>query len=106
MLRVIKLKLDPHADIAALRHAFDEALQAVAATENGDNMQDLAGSSVNVADQDVLGIEVWFSVPCADPNTSWEVACAVREQLIARAARLERETGQTIFASAIAAGPA
>lgn len=86
MLRVIKLKLDPHADIAALRGAFDDALEKVAALEIGENMGELDGLSVAVADQDAFGIEVWFSVPCADPNTSWEVACAVRERLISRPA--------------------
>ncbi|TJZ93087.1 mechanosensitive ion channel [Paracoccus gahaiensis] len=99
MLRVIKLKLDPHADIDALRKAFDGALREVAALDIGENMGDLEGSSVSVADQDVFGIEVWFSVPCADPNTSWEVACAVRERLIARAAQLDEDTGNRVFAS-------
>jgi hypothetical protein len=30
----------------------------------------------------VFGIDVWFGVPCLDPNTSWTVACTVRERLV------------------------
>ena len=63
-------------------------------------------SSVSVADQDIFGILVWFSIPCRDPNTSWEVACAVRERLLAEAARIERETGNPVFPSPVAAGAA
>ncbi|TGN67435.1 mechanosensitive ion channel [Paracoccus liaowanqingii] len=106
MLRVLKLKLDPHADIDALRRVFDEVLDHVATLEIGQNLGDLDGSSVNVAEQDIFGIEVWFSIPCADPNSSWEVACAVREKLVARAAQMERDSGTPIFASAAAAGAA
>ncbi|MFC0199005.1 mechanosensitive ion channel family protein [Paracoccus rhizosphaerae] len=103
MLRVLKFKLDPHVDVDRLRHEFDDVLQEVAAIEVGQNMGDLDGSSVNVSDQDIFGIEVWFSVPCHDPNTSWEVACTVRERLVARLAQLERRTGERIFATAPAA---
>lgn len=103
MLRILKMHLDPHADIPALRKAFDAALEEVAQTEIGEHLDDLDISSVNVANQDVFGIEVWFNVPCADPNTSWEVACAVRERLVARAADLEEKTGKPIFPKAVAA---
>ena len=64
MLRVLKLKLDPRADVDALRDAFNEILSEVSDMEIGKNLADLDDSSVNVADQDVFGIEVWFSVPC------------------------------------------
>ncbi|MGZ3216003.1 mechanosensitive ion channel family protein [Paracoccus sp. T5] len=103
MLRVLKFKLDPHADIKRLRDAFNDVLEQVASLDIGNNMSDLDGSSVNVADQDIFGIEVWFSIPCTDPNTSWEVACVVRERLVARVAQLEKQTGEKIFATAVAA---
>lgn len=100
MLRVLKFKLDPHVDIDRLRDVFNDVLKEVASLEIGNNMDDFEGSSVNVSDQDMFGIEVWFSVPCNDPNTSWEVACTVRERLVARLAQLERQTGERIFATA------
>ena len=97
MLRFLKLKLDPRANVPALRDAFNDVLATLKNTDIGENLAELGGSSVNVANQDVFGIEVWFGVPCKDPNTSWEVACSVRERLIARAARLEAETGKPVF---------
>lgn len=106
MLRVLKLKLDPRADVDALRDAFNEILAEVSDMEIGKNLADLDDSSVNVADQDVFGIEVWFSVPCTDPNTSWEVACTVREKLIARAAQIEADSGKPIFPESVAGATA
>lgn len=103
MLRVLKLKLDPRADVEALREAFHDTLSEVSDMEIGENLGDLDGAGVNVADQDVLGIDVWFSVPCADPNTSWEVASVVRERLIARAARIEEESGKAVFPQSVPA---
>ena len=103
---VLKLKLDPRADIDMLRRTFKEVLNHVATLEIGQNLGDLDDSSVSVADQDIFGILVWFSIPCRDPNTSWEVACAVRERLLAEAARIERETGNPVFPSPVAAGAA
>lgn len=105
MLRFLKLKLDPRADVSALRDAFNDVLAEMKNTDIGENLAELDGSSVNVASQDVFGIEVWFGVPCKNPNTSWEVACSVRERLIARAARLEAETGKPVFPKNGVAGP-
>ncbi|CTQ33080.1 mechanosensitive ion channel family protein [Jannaschia rubra] len=104
MLRVLELRLDPAADVEALRQAFHEALSEVADTDLGEELGDLDGASVNVSGQDVFGMEVWFSLPCTDPNTSWEVACAVRERLLARAARIEQDTGKPVFPRNVAAG--
>ena len=97
MLRVIKLRLDSRADISALRRIFDQILVDVKNEDMGKNLTQLDGSSVNVAEHDAFGLVVWFSVPCADPNTSWELSCAVRERLVAQAARYEAETGQPVF---------
>lgn len=97
MLRVIKLRLDSRADISALRRIFDQILVDVKNEDMGKNLTQLDGSSVNVAEHDAFGLVVWFSVPCADPNTSWELSCAVRERLVAQAARHEAETGQPVF---------
>ncbi|WP_162798948.1 mechanosensitive ion channel family protein [Paracoccus indicus] len=105
MLRVIKLRLDSRADIAALRKIFDQILEDVAHEDMGNNLSQLDGSSVNVAGHDVYGLEVWFSVPCADPNTSWELSCAVRERLVAQAARYEAETGKPVFPTNLPVGP-
>ena len=103
MLRILKLRLDPRADVGALRDAFQKVLDEVSALDIGKNLADLDDAGVNVAGQDVLGIEVWFSVPCTDPNTSWEVACTVRERLVARASQIERESGKPVFPQAAAA---
>ena len=97
MLRVIKLRLDSRADISALRRIFDQILVDVKNEDMGKNLTQLDGSSVNVAEHDAFGLVVWFSVPCADPNTSWELSCAVRERLVAQAARHEAETGRPVF---------
>ncbi|RMJ20567.1 hypothetical protein PHISP_08563, partial [Aspergillus sp. HF37] len=56
MLRVLKLKLDPRADIDMLRRTFKEVLNDVATLEIGQNLGDLDDSSVSVADQDIFGI--------------------------------------------------
>lgn len=85
MLRIIKLKLSPKADVARLRELFFQIVREMKDGDMGDELSDLADMSVNVAGQDVLGIDVWFNVPCADANTSFEVACEVRERLICRA---------------------
>lgn len=97
MLRFLKLKLDPHADVDALREAFNDVLSDLKNTDIGQSLADLGGSSVEVAGQDAFGLDVWFGVPCRDPNTSWELACRVREGLISRAADIETDTGEPIF---------
>ncbi|KKO49235.1 hypothetical protein VT06_08280 [Arsukibacterium sp. MJ3] len=104
MLRFLKLKLDSRADVEALRDAFHDILSEMKDSPMGDNLADLDGSSVNVAGQDVFGMEVWFAVPCSDPNTSWEVACSVRERLMARAASIEEDTGKPVFPKGVTAG--
>lgn len=104
MLRILKFKLDPRADVDALREAFNKILSEAIKTDIGENIADLSDSSVNVASQDVFGMEVWFSVPCKDPNTSWELSCTIRERLIARAAQIEAEGGKPVFPEGITAG--
>lgn len=104
MLRVINLKLDHRADVEALRTTFHNVLAEVAEAGFAEDLQDLDGASVDVAGQDVFGIEVWFSVPCTNPNTSWEVACAVRERLVTQAAKIEEQSGQPIFPKDIVVG--
>lgn len=93
MLRIIKVKLAHDVDVAPLRATFDEVLHDL----DSDELGDLDPSNVWVANQDVFGLDVWFAVPCIDPNTSWEVACRVRERLIARIARIGRDRGQQMF---------
>ena len=103
MLRVLKFKLSPRADVGAMRTAFNEVLETLGSEKLGDELGDLEEAAVNVAGQDVFGIDVWFSVPCRDPNTSWEVACNVRKALVARGRRIEEETGRPVFPEAVAA---
>ena len=82
MLRIIKFKFDPRVDVQHLREVFDRVVEEVAATDVEKRMGDLTQTAVNVAGQDALGLDVWFNVPCNDANTSWEVACDVRERMI------------------------
>ncbi|MGB3555071.1 MAG: mechanosensitive ion channel domain-containing protein [Jannaschia sp.] len=106
MLRILKFKLAPSADVEALRKAFLEIVSDLSDGELSDDVGDVDEASVNVAGQDVFGIDVWFSLPCTDPNTSWEVACTVRERLVAAANRIEEESGTAIFPEAVAADAA
>ena len=97
MLRILRFKLDPRADVESLREAFHDILRDLYDGELGAELGDVSEAVVNVAGQDVFGIDVWFSTPCKDPNTSWEVACTVRERLVARAAEIEREGDRPVF---------
>jgi small-conductance mechanosensitive channel len=103
MLRILKFKLAPQADVDALRDAFMDILDDLSGGELAPELGDTADAGVNVAGQDVFGIDVWFSTPCTDPNTSWSVACTVRERLVAKMAALERERGAPVFPEAAAA---
>ncbi len=103
MLRILRFKLDPRADVDRLRGAFHDILRELSDGELGAELGDVSEAVVNVAGQDVFGIDVWFSTPCKDPNTSWEVACTVRERLVARAAEIERESDAVIFPAAVPA---
>lgn len=96
MLRILKFKMAPGTDIEALREAFDEVLDSL----DQDELDSREKASVKVTGQDVFGIDVWFALPCADPNTSWDLACEAREKIVARAAAIERDTGTRIFPEA------
>ena len=87
MLRELKFKLDPGADIDALRDMFSEVLDEIDQDELGDREK----ANVAVTGQDVFGIDVWFMLPCADPNTSWDIACKAREKLVAKMHALEAD---------------
>ncbi len=100
MLRIIKLKFAHGIDVDALRPIFDEAVRDL----DRDELGDLDSMAVNVAGQDTFGVEVWFSLPCADPNTSWNMACQAREAILARAAELDHD-GRPVFPD-VAAGQA
>ncbi|MGR3392533.1 mechanosensitive ion channel family protein [Sagittula sp.] len=92
MLRVLKFKLAPSVDIDRLRTCLGEVLDEL----DPEELDDRDKASVSVTGQDAFGIDVWFMVPCRDPNTSWDVACTARERLVARLARIEEE-GATVF---------
>ncbi len=99
MLRILKIRCTHDADVEALRASFLEILEEIDQSELGD----LDTATVKVAEQDVFGIEVWFCVPCCDPNTSWNVACDVRERLMARGAEIARQQDRAIFPEVTAA---
>ncbi len=88
MLRILKFKLDPRVDVDALREAFEDILD----TLDAEQLDDRDKASVKVTGQDALGIEVWFAVPCVDPNTSWDIACEAREKLVRRMSEMENDS--------------
>jgi small-conductance mechanosensitive channel len=102
MLRNLEFKLAPSADIQALREAFLEIMRDLK-QELGDDVGDLDEAGVKVTGQDVFGLDVLFLVPCADPNSSWTVACTARERLVARAVEMERSREVQVFPEAAAA---
>ncbi len=99
MLRTIKIRCAHDADVDMLRDAFDAVIEEL----DQDELADLDRRAVRVADHDVFGMEVWFCLPCADPNTSWDVTCVAREKLMARMARIARREGTSVFPEAVPA---
>ena len=91
MLRLITFKLDPKADLEALREANEAVLDELYAGDLAEEMGERDEGGVKITGQDVFGIDVLFMCPCADPNTSWEVACTMREKLVARMNDIETE---------------
>ncbi|EBA11584.1 MscS Mechanosensitive ion channel [Roseobacter sp. CCS2] len=96
MKRIIKIKCAHEADIEALRRIFNDVIEEL----DQDELGDLDNVKVRVADQDVFGKDVWFALPCADPNTSWDVACIARERIIAKGAKLANDRKTPIFPDA------
>ena len=95
LTRLIILKLDHRADVRELRDAFEEIVGEVDQKELGSS----DGRIVRVTDHDVFGQEVTFCLPCANPNTAWDVSCEVREKLIRRAQELQAN-GAAMFPDA------
>ncbi|MGP6085339.1 mechanosensitive ion channel family protein [Antarctobacter jejuensis] len=102
MLRVLRFKLAPDTDIDKMRAVFEEVLDELDQAE----LDDREKSAVRVTGQDAFGIDVWFMVPCRDPNTSWDVACLAREALLSRLSRMEEEEEVTLFPQASLAAEA
>jgi small-conductance mechanosensitive channel len=104
MKRILKFKLTPQTDVAAVRERFMDIMGDLAADdEMGPMIGDMDEAKVDVVDQDVFGIDVWAFVPCVSPNTSWAVACEVRERLIAALRDLRDDEGRPIFPEPAAA---
>ena len=103
MLRILKFKVRPETDLDGLRDAFAGVLDALYDGELAEEMGARDEAAMNVTGQDVFGVDVWFSVPCADPNTSWEVACAAREMIVVAARDVSAGDGGSIFPEAQAA---
>lgn len=93
MLRIIKIKCAHDADVDRLRGAFNKVIEEL----EGEELGDIDDAVVRVADQDVFGKDVWFALPCIDPNTSWDLACKAREKLLAAGARIAEEHGEPVF---------
>ncbi|WP_217898996.1 mechanosensitive ion channel family protein [Oceanicola sp. 22II-s10i] len=101
--RVIKLRLGHGADVERLREAF---YGIAVDLDEGDMTEDTDALAVRVADQDTLGIEVWFILPCNDANSAWTYTCRVREALIAEIARWDAEEDGGRYLPEIAASEA
>lgn len=99
MLRLLKFKLSAEVDVEELRAAFERVLDDLEQSE----LDDRDKAKVAVADQDVFGLDIWFFVPCVNPNTSWDVACQAREALVREIRDMERDAGIEIFPDATAA---
>ena len=93
MLRIIKLKVAHEANVELLREAFKDIVGDLDQSELGD----LDKLKVRVAGQDVFGKDVWFALPCADPNSSWDIACIARERLIAAGSKIGQDQDTVIF---------
>lgn len=87
------MRLAHGVEVEPLRQAFDRVIGDL----DADELDDLDKAKVRVAGQDVFGVEVWFALPCADPNTSWDMACLAREKLMAECAKLQERTGDRVF---------
>ncbi len=102
MLRILKFKLDPSVDLDALREVFFKIIRDL----DQDEVSDPDEAFVKVTGQDVFGIDVWFAVPCADPNTSWNLACEAREKLVEKMAEMEEIKDMAVFPEVVAAAHA
>ena len=95
IIRTVTLRLAHEADVGAIRQIYEEVM--------ADQEGDLGGEEnmgVLVTGHDVFGKEVLFKVPCCDPNTSWSIACEVREKLLARLRELQEGSDAKVFPDA------
>ena len=101
MLKILKFKFRPDTDMDALRQTFGRVLDTLYEDDDlSGEMGDRELAAMNVTGQDVFGVDVWFSVPCVDPNTSWDVACAARERIVTAARDLTARDGGSVFPEA------
>ena len=104
MLKILKFKIRPDADLDDLRSRFERVIEDLQGDEDmADKLGDMDSAAMNVTGQDVFGVDVWFSVPCASPNTSWDVACAAREAIVKQVQEMAERTGRPVFPEAEAA---
>ena len=97
MLAIVKMKFAPTVDVAAMRTAFETVLEEMIEDGWEEELDDLDLAGVSVADQDALGVDIWFSVPCLDPTTQWDLSCEARERLIAKANAIAADKGVAMF---------
>ncbi|UWQ20720.1 mechanosensitive ion channel family protein [Jannaschia sp. W003] len=101
MLRILKFKILPDADLDALNEAFADIMRELKdGDEVGPWIADLDDVKMNITGQDVFGLDVWFYAPCTDPNNSWTVACEARERLVKAIQRMAEARGRPIFPEA------
>lgn len=96
MLRILKFKLAPGVDMDGLRQCFDEVMDDL----DQEELDDRDKAEVRLTGQDVFGVDVWFMLPCKDPNSSWDLACIAREKLVACMTEMETSKGASVFPEA------
>ncbi|MAP13506.1 MAG: mechanosensitive ion channel protein MscS [Oceanibulbus sp.] len=98
MVRPIILTLSQNADVAALRRVFFNLL----AQEDPNDVKPMDKAKVHVLEQDAFGIKVRFELPTDNAATFWDIECRVREELLAAAARMEKEDDIRMLPPALA----
>ena len=74
--------------------------------EGEDDITDASEALLPVTEQDALGQTLRVQFPSPDPTTGWHTECRIREAPIARAVRLETETGRRALPQGAAADAA
>ncbi|MGR3540180.1 MAG: mechanosensitive ion channel family protein [Hasllibacter sp.] len=91
MTRTIRLTLAHGADIDALRDEFHRLVA------EDDRVIEKDAAQLRVTDHDALGLTARFQFDADNPSDGWDAECALREGLLAAAARIERERNVTML---------
>jgi len=93
MLRPITVTLHHDADVQQMRDAFFEIMDMIDDGTLGDREK----AFVRVTDHDAFGKKVLFALPTPNQSTFWDLECLAREEILARALTIERETGKPML---------